>query len=66
MVTRQFESLAKSSARARGMPDLRMVVLPHPFETLPRERIRELAHEKAGEIVDAITGANRDDAAQHK
>ena len=57
MVTEQFVSLAKSAARAKGVEDLRMVVVPHPFETLPRDRIREIAREKAPEIVSAITEA---------
>lgn len=57
IVTEQFVSLAKSAARAKGLDDLRMVVVPHPFETLPRDRIREIAREKASEIIAAITKA---------
>jgi hypothetical protein len=34
-----------------------MVVVPHPFETLPRDRIRQIAREKASEIVEALTKA---------
>ncbi len=37
-----------------------MVVLPHPFEPLPAEEIKALAHEKASEIADALTGGAPD------
>lgn len=51
VVTEKFVSLAKTSARALGFPDLRFVVVPHPFETLPRDRLREIATEKVAECI---------------
>ncbi len=54
IVTEQFVSLSKSTARSRGYPDLPMVVVPHPFETLPPERIRAIADEKLDEIIQQI------------
>ncbi len=50
VVTEQFVSLAKAAARGFGYPDLPMVVVPHPFETLSIETVEQLAHEKAAEI----------------
>jgi hypothetical protein len=35
VVTEAFVDLARTAARAQGRPDLRLVVLPHPFETRP-------------------------------
>jgi hypothetical protein len=51
VVTEKFVSLAKASARALGYPDLPMVVVPHPFETLSAAAIREIADEKVHELV---------------
>lgn len=57
IVTEQFVSLAKNSAKALGYPDLPIVVVPHPFETLPRERIHQIAEEKLEEIVQKVSQA---------
>ena len=51
VVTEKFVSLAKASAKALGYPDLPMIVVPHPFETLPAAAIREIADEKVHELV---------------
>ncbi|MBI4307781.1 MAG: hypothetical protein HY684_03135 [Chloroflexi bacterium] len=55
IVTTEFVSLAKSAARALGYPDLPMVVVPHPFETLPHAQVRKIAEEKLDEIVQKAT-----------
>jgi len=39
VVTEVFANLARTAARARGMADLRMLVLPHPMETRDVEEI---------------------------
>ena len=39
VVTEVFANLARTAARARGMADLRMLVLPHPMETRAVEEI---------------------------
>jgi len=55
VVTDALLSLAKSAAKSYGYPDLPMVVVPHPFETLAPERIRQIAEEKFAEIVSAVS-----------
>ncbi len=50
VVTEEFEPLAKSVAKSRGYPDLPMVIVPHPFETLPHEMAIRLAEEKFNEL----------------
>lgn len=57
LVTEEFVSLFKSASRALGYPDLPTVVVPHPFETLPKEKIKQLADEKYEEIVSKIQKA---------
>lgn len=51
IVTEQFVSLAKTAATGLGYPDLPMTIVPHPFETLPADRVKQLAEEKADAIV---------------
>jgi len=51
VVTQEFVALAKTTARARGYPDLPMVVVPHPFETKPVAEVEQIAVEKADELV---------------
>lgn len=55
VVTEEFVGLAKAAARARGYPDLPMVVLPHPFETKSAEEVERIAVEKAEELVQKLT-----------
>lgn len=43
MVTEVFANLARTAAQARGMADLRMLVLPHPMETRAAEEIDRIA-----------------------
>ena len=59
IVTEAFTSLAKSAAKSYGYPDLPMVVVPHPFETLPREEVRRIADAKFEEIVRAACRPRR-------
>ncbi len=40
-----------------GYPDLPLVVLPHPFETLSHETIRKIAEEKYDEILSKVQKA---------
>jgi len=55
VVTEKFVSLAKASASAMGYRDLPLLVVPHPFETLSRERLHAIAEEKADECVALLT-----------
>ena len=57
IVTEQFVSLAKSVAKSMGYPDLPLVVVPHPFETLPHDTIRKIAEEKYDEILSKVQKA---------
>lgn len=45
-----FANLAATAARARGMAQLRTLVLPHPMETRSAEEIRRIALERLDEI----------------
>ena len=46
VVTEVFENLARTAAAARGLPDLRMHVLPHPMESRPETEVRAIARER--------------------
>ena len=50
VVTEVFANLALTAARARGMADLRTLVLPHPMETRSPEEIRAIALERMDEL----------------
>ncbi len=56
VVTTEFLRLAQSLARTAGYPDLRILVVPHPFETKPIAEIEALADERASQIVNLLTG----------
>ncbi|MFH1484438.1 MAG: hypothetical protein ABIH46_00060 [Chloroflexota bacterium] len=56
IVTSEFVPLAKFLAKARGFPDLPLVVVPHPFETLAAETVRKVADEKFDELMKHLTG----------
>ena len=55
LVTRFFEPLALVVARGRGLAQLKIVSLPYPYETLPPDRIREIARTALPEVVHALT-----------
>lgn len=57
IVTEAFVSLARSLARSRGCPDLSMVIVPHPFETLSETIVDGFAREKFAEILRGLTGS---------
>ncbi|TDV57733.1 hypothetical protein CLV71_101606 [Actinophytocola oryzae] len=39
MCSRPFASLAGKVAGSLGLPDVRMVVVPHPFGSVPRDEL---------------------------
>lgn len=51
VVTEKFVSLAKASAKSLGYPDLPLLIVPHPFETLSTERLQQIAAEKVAECI---------------
>ena len=55
VVTEEFVDMANSVGRSLKYPQLPILVVPHPFETLPQERIREIADEKFEDIVTMLT-----------
>lgn len=40
-VTHSFETYARSLCRMQGMPNLPLVVIPHPIAARPQEELRE-------------------------
>ena len=54
-MTKQFERLASTTAKGRGLPDLKMVVFPFPYDQLPDDKMREIARSKMEEVVQALT-----------
>lgn len=57
IVTEAFVTLARSLARSRGCPELPMVILPHPFETLSGAVVDRFARDKFAEILRSLTGS---------
>ncbi len=55
VVTDKFVSLARASAKALGYPDLPLLIVPHPFETLSTERLHEIAREKVLECISLVS-----------
>lgn len=53
IVAEAFKNLADSCAKSLGYPDLPMVVVPHPFETLSVAEVRSIAEAKFDEIIRA-------------
>lgn len=53
--TGPFRHEAEEQVRVLGMPDVRMVELPHPIQPLPAERVAAYADEVIEEIVRALT-----------
>jgi hypothetical protein len=51
--TEPFEALARLNARARGVEDLDLIVLPHPMGVRPVDEVRELGRE-VGERLAAL------------
>lgn len=54
--TEVFLDEALEQARVLGMPDYRMVWIPHPVATCSAEQMRALAREHAAGIVACLTG----------
>jgi hypothetical protein len=54
LATRPFEKLSRATARARGVPDLPIIVLPFPYDQLPSAEIRELARRQIDAMLEGI------------
>jgi len=57
VVTEKFVSLARASAKSYGMPDLPLLIVPHPFETLSREQLEQIADDRLAECVALVSRA---------
>jgi hypothetical protein len=65
-----FESLGRAEAVAFDIPDLPLVVVPHPVATHDEATLRELAKGLTAQILAALTGkeeqADADDGGAHR
>jgi len=57
--TEPFIDEAIEQARVLGMPDLRIVTVPHPVQLLTREQVEELADRAFDEVVARLVGSPR-------
>ena len=57
VATEPFLDEALEQARVLGMPDYRMVLVPHPVQLLELEELHALADDAFDEIVIRLTGA---------
>lgn len=55
IVSTAFLGLAQAQAKALGCPDLRMIVIPHPYKTLTAEQVRELSQRIVNDVVFQLT-----------
>jgi hypothetical protein len=57
VATEPFRDEALEQARLLGMPDYRLVYVPHPVQLLTADELRALAHRAFDEIVARLTTA---------
>lgn len=62
IVTQEFKDLADAVAQLYSYPDIPMVVLPHPFLSLPLDEVRQLAATRADEIFSHLVQAEAEAA----
>ena len=51
VVTEVFTNLARTAARAHGLPDMRLVALPHPLESRPEREVRAIARARMRDLL---------------
>ena len=54
-VSETFESFARARCKGLGMPDLRLVTVPHPVADRPQDELEEIAIERFALIEQALT-----------
>jgi hypothetical protein len=59
VATEPFSDEALEQAAVLGMPDYRMVFIPHPVQLLTADELRMYADLAFGEIVSRLTADNR-------
>jgi hypothetical protein len=52
--TEPFVQMAKITAKGRGIPDLELVVVPHPLGTRPSEELDELGKVVAARVLELL------------
>ena len=55
IATTNFATLAKSMARTHGLPDLALVVIPHPLGGIVDEAVREKARKATDDLIAKLT-----------
>lgn len=48
--TEPFRTLAELNARAKGIPDLDLIVVPHPLGVRPVDEVEEIGRDVARQI----------------
>ena len=56
-----FRPLAESEAEAFQMPELRVIDVPHPVATRPRDELEALGRGLVTQIIDALTNRAKND-----
>ncbi|MBI2907636.1 MAG: hypothetical protein HYX92_08285 [Chloroflexi bacterium] len=54
LVTTFFLPLAQAIAKGRGIPDLPLAVVPHPYDTLPDAELLQIADRILPSVVEAV------------
>lgn len=57
LVTEQFVSLARTTAEVMGVPDLRLIHIPHPIAGMAPDRIETYATSAINSILRLFGGA---------
>jgi hypothetical protein len=57
--TEPFIDEAIEQARVLGMPDLRIVTVPHPVQLLTREQVEELADRALDDVIARLVGSTQ-------
>lgn len=55
IVSDQFVTLARMVAKAKGLANLTLVVIPHPVGGIEPEKVREKADKSIDQVVSALT-----------
>jgi hypothetical protein len=54
--TEPFRALAEMNAKAKGLPGLDLIVIPHPLGVRPVEDVEELGREVARRVAALVAG----------
>jgi hypothetical protein len=55
IVSTAFDQIARGEARALGIPDLPIIVIPHPFADLRDDEVHVIADRITPLVVEALT-----------